>query len=115
MWNKTELTPEGTCRVTARNPPNRRKYSSEFVAVNKNLALLLDARVMQQTGLIEVHEETFEKVAAVKVPLPVIDEVLPDLSHAKLFTYVVARNVYWHVQLDNESTKLMTFNTPYGR
>ena len=53
--------------MTARNLQNRRKYSSEIVAVNENLASLLGARVMQQLGLIKVHDETFEKVAAVKV------------------------------------------------
>ena len=47
-------------------------------------------------------------------PLPIIDDVLPDLSRAKVFTKVDARNGYWHVQLDDESSKLTTFDTPFG-
>ncbi|CAH3183980.1 unnamed protein product [Porites lobata] len=35
MWNKTELKPEGTCRVTLRNPKNRRRYSIEFIVVKR--------------------------------------------------------------------------------
>ena len=66
MWNKTELKPEGTCRVTLPNPKNRRKYSVEFIAVKDNLTPLLGAKVIQQMGLIEVHEENFERVAATK-------------------------------------------------
>ena len=66
MWNKTELKPEGTCRVTLRNPKNRRKYSVKFIAVKDNLTPLLGAKVIQQMGLIEVHEENFERVAATK-------------------------------------------------
>ena len=50
-----------------------------------------------------------------RYPLPVIDDVLPDLSKAKVFTKVDARNGYWHVQLDEESSKLTTFDTPNGR
>ena len=37
MSNKTELKPEGTCRVTLRNPRNRKKYSVEFIVVKENL------------------------------------------------------------------------------
>ena len=66
MWNKTELKPEGTCRVTLRNPKNHRKYSIEFIIVKENLTPLLGAKVIQQMGLIEVHEENFEKVAVTK-------------------------------------------------
>ena len=50
-----------------------------------------------------------------RYPLPVIDDVLPDLSQARVFSKVYARNGYWHVELDDESSKLSTFDTPYGR
>ena len=50
-----------------------------------------------------------------RYPLPMIDDVLPALSQAKVFTKIDARNGDWHVQLDDESSKLTTFDTPYGR
>ena len=225
MWNKTELRPQGTCRMTIKNPKNNRKYSVEFMVVKERFTPLLGAKVIQQMGLIEVHKENFEAVAATKavektektaqeiieeysdvfdgelgtlegrqrlavdptvlpnvalsrrvpfavkeklkgelerltgigvlVPvdeptdwvsnlviatkasgdlrlcldpkqlnkalkreryaLPVIDDVLPDLSKAKVFTKVNARNGYWHVQLDDKSNRLTTFDTPFGR
>ena len=34
MWNKTELKPEGICRVTIRNPRNQKKYSVEFIIIS---------------------------------------------------------------------------------
>ena len=43
------------------------------------------------------------------------DIILPDLSKAKIFTKVDARNGYWHVKLNDKSSKLTTFNNPYGR
>ena len=59
MWNKAALKPEGICRVTVRNPRNQKKYSVEFIIVKENLTPLLGAAVIQQMGLIEVHEENF--------------------------------------------------------
>ena len=48
-------------------------------------------------------------------PIPTIDDVLPELSNAKVFTKVDCSNGYWQVKLDNESSTLTTFNTPFGR
>lgn len=50
-----------------------------------------------------------------RYPIPVIEDVLPELSKAKVFTKVDARNGYWHVVLEEESAKLTTFDTPFGR
>ena len=48
-------------------------------------------------------------------PLPSIEDVLPLLSDAKLFTVLDARNGFWHVQLDTDSSYLTTFSTPWSR
>ena len=48
-------------------------------------------------------------------PLPVIDDLLPLLANAKVFSVVDAKNGFWHVQLDSESSLLTTFSTPWGR
>ena len=48
-------------------------------------------------------------------PLPTLDDVLPKLSAAKIYSVLDARNGFWHVQLDKESSLLTTFNTPFGR
>ena len=50
-----------------------------------------------------------------RYPIPVIEDVLPELTKARVFTKVDARNGYWHVVLDEESAKLTTFDTPFGR
>ena len=63
MWNKSELKPLGTTRLTIRNPKNRKKYSVEFLVVNEDLTPLLGAKVIQRMGLIEVQNENFEQIA----------------------------------------------------
>ena len=48
-------------------------------------------------------------------PLPSIDDLLPDLANAKVFSVADAKNGFWHVELDTESSYLTTFGTPWGR
>ena len=48
-------------------------------------------------------------------PLPVIDEVLPELDNAKVFTKVDLQSCYWHYTLDEDSSNMTTFVTPFGR
>ena len=40
---------------------------------------------------------------------------MADVSTAKVFIKVDTWNGYWHVMLDKDSSKLTTFNTPFGR
>ena len=47
--------------------------------------------------------------------MPILDDVLYELSSSKLFTKVDLKNGYWHVLLDDESCRLTTFQTCYGR
>lgn len=44
-----------------------------------------------------------------------IDEVLPELGKVKVFSTVDAKKGYWQLALDEPSSKLTTFWTPFGR
>jgi len=44
-----------------------------------------------------------------------VDDILPELAHSKYFSFLDAKSGYWHVPLDNESSFLTTFNTPWGK
>ena len=46
---------------------------------------------------------------------PVLDDILPELAQAKVFSTVDLRSGYWHCALDEQSSLLTTFATPYGR
>ncbi|XP_046573846.1 uncharacterized protein K02A2.6-like [Haliotis rubra] len=48
-------------------------------------------------------------------PIKTIDDILPELSNAKCFTLADAKNGFWHIQLEEESSFLTTFETPWGR
>ena len=47
--------------------------------------------------------------------IPVIDDVLPDLAEARVFTKFDLVYAFWQLELDDESSMLKTFETPHGR
>ena len=50
-----------------------------------------------------------------KYQMLTVDQVLPKLSKAKVFTVLDAKDGFHQVKLDNESSLLTTFWTPFGR
>ena len=48
-------------------------------------------------------------------PLSTIEDVATRLHGAKVFTKLDVRSGFWHITLDNASSYLTTFNTPFGR
>ena len=74
--------------------------------------------VTKDDGSIRICLDPTDLNKAIKrphFPLPVVEEVLTQLKGAKIFSTLDAKSGYWQVQLDKESQKLTTFNTPFGR
>ena len=89
--------------VTVHEPP---EWVNSIVAIEKpdgSLRLCLDPQDLNK---------------AIKRPyynLPTTEELLAQMSKAKYFTKLDASCAYWQIQLDYESSKLLTFNSPYDR
>ena len=47
--------------------------------------------------------------------MPPAETVMPEMSDAKYFSKLDASNGYWQIKVDEESSKLLTFNTPFDR
>ena len=55
---------------------------------------------------------------AIKRPhfvMPSPEEILAQMSNAKFFTKLDTSNAYWQIPVDDESSKLLTFNSSNGR
>ena len=50
-----------------------------------------------------------------KYQLPTVEDIATRLHGAKVFTVVDVRNGFWHISLDEESSYLTSFQTPFGR
>jgi len=81
-------------------------WISSMVAVKKkngNLRICLDPKDLN----CAIQREHYQ--------LPTIEDVATRLHGAKLFTILDVRNGFWHVSLDEQSSLLTTFHTPFGR
>ena len=79
--------------------------SSLAVAVKKSgaLRICIDPRPLNTS----LKRERYQ--------LPVLEDILPELSKARVFSTVDLKSGYWHCVLAPESSVLTTFATPYGR
>ena len=48
-------------------------------------------------------------------PMPTFEEVTSTLSNAKVFSVLDTKSEFRRIKLDEESSKLTNFNTPFGR
>ena len=48
-------------------------------------------------------------------PTKTVEEVVARMPNAKIFSVLDASSGFWQIELDQESSKLCTFNTPFGR
>ncbi|KAA0714109.1 Retrovirus-related Pol polyprotein from transposon opus [Triplophysa tibetana] len=48
-------------------------------------------------------------------PLLTVEEVVSNMPNAKVFSVLDANQGFWQIKLDEDSSKLCTFNTPIGR
>lgn len=90
------------CEMESQDIIARVKQPTDWVNSGR-LLLCLDPKDLNKTIKREHH------------PIPTLEEITPELAGAKLFSKLDARNGYWDVKLDEESSYLTTFNTPFGR
>ena len=48
-------------------------------------------------------------------PLQTVDDIMKDIQDAKVFSVIDAKNGFWNIPLDEQSSLLTTFATPFGR
>ena len=79
--------------------------SSVVIATKKSgaLRICIDPRPLNQVLKRETHQ------------LSILDDLMPELARAKIFSTVDLTVGYWHCVLDDESSRLTTFATPFGR
>ena len=82
------------------------EWISSMVVITKKdnkLRICLDPKDLNHAIRRENHQ------------LPTIEDIATRLHGAKVFTVLDVRHGFWHVRLDERSSYLTTFNTPFGR
>ena len=70
---------------------------------NGSIRLCLDARALNNA----IKREHYQ--------IPTIQEIASNLAGKKVFSTLDLKDGYWQVELDEQSSLLCTFNTPFGR
>ena len=81
-------------------------WVNQMVIVEKksgDLRICLDPRNLNQALKREHYQ------------LPILEDTLHNMSESKVFTKLDVSSAYWHVELDEPSSLLTTFQTPFGR
>ncbi|XP_063955009.1 uncharacterized protein K02A2.6-like [Lytechinus pictus] len=74
--------------------------------------------VAKKSGKVRICIDPKQLNDAIKrehYPMKTVEEVVAGMPNAKVFSTLDANCGYWQVKLDLETSKLCTFNTPYGR
>ena len=90
--------------IVKQNEPTR--WVNSMVTVikpNGKLRICIDPRDLNQAILRE------------HFPLKTVEEVISDMPNAKVFSLLDAVSGFWQVRLDEQSSLLCTFNSPFGR
>lgn len=89
--------------IVKENKPTDWVNSMVVIDKDKKLRICLDPRDLNQ-ALKRSH-----------YPLPTIEEVSTRLAGAKMFSVLDATKGFWQLKVDETSSKLLTFNTCFGR
>ena len=106
----------------------REKFKAELDCL-KNIGVL--AKVDEPTAWVSSVVRATKKWGALRIcinprplnqvlkrekhQLPILDDLMPELARAKIFSTVDLTAGYWQCILDNESIRFTTFATPFGR
>ena len=74
--------------------------------------------VLKPGGAVRVCLDPRDLNRAIKrqhYPLKTVEEVMANMPGVKYFSKLDATSSFWQIALDDESSKLCTFNTPFGR
>ena len=87
-------------RVTS---PTEWVNSMVIAEKNGSLRICIDARELNDSIMRQYNT----------IPTP--EEISSKLHGCSIFSVIDMADCYWHIELDDESSKLTTFNTPFGR
>ena len=74
--------------------------------------------VVQQPNKLRIcldPKDLTQALLRARYPMPTLEDILPCLSKARVFSKLDAKDGFWQVALDQESSYLTTFWTPSGR
>lgn len=116
-----------------KQPPRRIPIAKQSILRNEIEAMVRDDIIVKEesptdwcSNIVLLQRDGKTRVVLDPIPLnkalkrtnyqmPMLEEVLPNLGKAKVFTKLDAKKGFWQMKLTEKSSKLTTFWTPFGR
>jgi len=95
-----------------RVPDPERKVERPTEWVN---SVVIAGKANGNVRLCRVSKPLTKALMRCHIPIPVIEDILPEVGKAKIFTEVDCKNGYWQIELTEESSLLTTFATFFVR
>ena len=74
--------------------------------------------VEKPNGKLRICLDPYDLNKAIKrehYPMRNAESIMAEMADAKFFSKLDASSGYWQIKVDEESSKILTFNTPFGR
>ena len=71
--------------------------------------------VPKKNGTLRICLDLNRAILREHYPLPTVEDVATRLHGARVFSVLDVSKGFWHIELDEPSSYLTTFNTPFGR
>ena len=119
LYDNSIIHPIGSVKLHL--TANGIKKNIHFEVIRDAPTSLLSGRACEALGLQLFNEECLDPLKLNKAvlrnhyPIPTVEQIAPRLSKAKVFSTVDAKDRFLQVVLDEPSSYLTTFWTPYGR
>ncbi|PFX17897.1 Retrovirus-related Pol polyprotein from transposon 17.6 [Stylophora pistillata] len=112
-YGGTEIPNLGSCQVYVKGPnnPKPKVIQAEVVDVDGPPIIVIQAEVVDVDGPPIIGNISAQSLNLLKLNWAVAVEV----SGTSHFSILDARSRFWQVELDDESSKLCTFSTPWGK
>lgn len=97
---------------------NRLVKEDIIIKVDKHTEWVSNLVLVKREDKLRICLDPIELNKALKrvnYQMPTIDELMPELKDAKVFTTLDANKGFWQLPLDKASSELTTFWTPFGR
>jgi hypothetical protein len=89
--------------VRQKEPTQRVNSMVTVVKANEDVRICIDPKDLNKA----ISREHY--------PMKTVEDVVANISKAKVLSKVDATSGFWHLKLDEDSSKLTCFNTPYER
>ncbi|XP_029348394.1 uncharacterized protein LOC103308315, partial [Acyrthosiphon pisum] len=129
-YSGTDINALGKINLLCKIKSNDEQYLEFFVVNNENCVPILglnscvELKLINRVDICQLNPDKFnleypqdlnKNLKREHFPMATVEEIMGKMSEACIFSRLDAKKGFYQISLSEESSKLTTFNTPFGR